>query len=231
MKKLLLIVALSLCTLTSFATHNIVESEPMATQVGPDGYMGEIRLFAFDFVPRGWMRCEGQLLSISQYTALYSLLGYRYGEDGRNIFGLPNLESPLRNTSSDGRQSIPLGTYGISSVGDFPSSGTNNDVVASEFAGVRSEANSYLGEIKLFPYGSDGFIPKGWMKCDGQLLSISEHQALASLLGTNYGGDGITNFALPNLATPLRSPAIEGREQKALGSYCICVWGPYPSRN
>ncbi len=69
MKKLLLIVALSLCTLTSFATHNMVESESITTQAGPDGYMGEIRLFAFDFVPRGWMRCDGQLLPVQQYFA------------------------------------------------------------------------------------------------------------------------------------------------------------------
>lgn len=227
MKKLLLIVALSLCTLTSFAIHNMVESESIPTQAGPDGYMGEIRLFAFDFVPRGWLRCDGQLLSVQQYTALLSLLTNRYGGDYRTTFGLPNLESPLRYISSDGSQSRPLGTYGISFVGDYPSRATTNDVGGSQFFGVRSDTNSYMGEIKLFPYG---FIPRGWMKCDGQLLAISEHEALASLLGTNYGGDGIT-FALPNLETPLKSPAIEGREQKALGFYCICVRGLYPSRN
>ena len=54
----------------------------------------------------------------------------------------------------------------------------------------------YLSEIKL---ASFGFPPKGWALCNGQLLPINQNQALFSLLGTTYGGNGTTNFALPNL--------------------------------
>ena len=54
----------------------------------------------------------------------------------------------------------------------------------------------FLGEIRLVPYT---FAPKGWALCAGQLLPINQNQALFSLLGTNYGGNGQTNFALPNL--------------------------------
>lgn len=54
----------------------------------------------------------------------------------------------------------------------------------------------FLGQITLFPFG---FAPQGWAFCNGQLLSISQNQALYSLLGTTYGGDGITTFALPDL--------------------------------
>jgi microcystin-dependent protein len=54
---------------------------------------------------------------------------------------------------------------------------------------------SYLGEIKLF---AGNFAPRGWAKCEGQLLSISQNQALFSLLGTTYGGNGTTTFALPD---------------------------------
>ena len=54
----------------------------------------------------------------------------------------------------------------------------------------------YLGEIRLFPWSA---IPAGWAPCDGQLLPIGPNQALFSLLGTLYGGDGQTNFALPDL--------------------------------
>ena len=57
-------------------------------------------------------------------------------------------------------------------------------------------ADPYLGEIMLVPYN---FVPRGWAACNGQLLSIAQNQALFSLLGTIYGGDGITTFALPNL--------------------------------
>src|SRR5260370_41712834 len=54
----------------------------------------------------------------------------------------------------------------------------------------------YLGELKLAAFN---FAPKGWALCNGQVLSIAQNQALFSLLGTQYGGDGRTTFALPNL--------------------------------
>lgn len=54
-------------------------------------FVGEIRPFGFQFAPRGWMECNGQLLAISQYQALFSLLGAMYGGDGRTTFGLPDL--------------------------------------------------------------------------------------------------------------------------------------------
>ncbi|MBV9705240.1 MAG: phage tail protein [Methylobacteriaceae bacterium] len=57
-------------------------------------------------------------------------------------------------------------------------------------------ANPFLAEIRIFPFN---FPPKGWAFCDGQLMSISQNTALFSLLGTTYGGDGRSNFALPNL--------------------------------
>ena len=54
----------------------------------------------------------------------------------------------------------------------------------------------FLGEIRV---SSFGFAPRGWALCNGQLLPINQNQALFSLLGTTYGGDGRVNFALPNL--------------------------------
>ena len=55
-------------------------------------YLGQIVLFPYQFVPQGWMACTGQSLKISQYTALYSLLGTRFGGDGINDFHLPDLQ-------------------------------------------------------------------------------------------------------------------------------------------
>lgn len=63
--------------------------------------------------------------------------------------------------------------------------------------------DAFLGELRLFPYG---FTPKYWASCEGQLLPISQNTALFSLLGTNYGGNGTTNFQLPDL----RGKAIMG---------------------
>jgi len=54
----------------------------------------------------------------------------------------------------------------------------------------------FLAEIRIFPFN---FAPKGWAFCDGQILPLSQNTALFSLLGTTYGGDGKSNFALPNM--------------------------------
>lgn len=54
----------------------------------------------------------------------------------------------------------------------------------------------FLGQISIFSFG---FAPRGWAMCNGQLLPINQNQALFALLGTTYGGNGQTNFALPNL--------------------------------
>ena len=55
-------------------------------------YIGEIRIFGFNYAPQGWALCNGQLLPIAQYTALFSLLGTTYGGNGMQNFGLPNLQ-------------------------------------------------------------------------------------------------------------------------------------------
>jgi microcystin-dependent protein len=57
-------------------------------------------------------------------------------------------------------------------------------------------SDPFLGEIRLFPYN---FAPRGWAFCQGQLLPINQYAALFSLLGVNYGGNGTSNFALPDL--------------------------------
>ncbi len=58
-----------------------------------DEYIGIIKIFAGNFAPRGWAMCNGQLLPIAQYTAVFSLLGTTYGGDGVTTFALPNLQS------------------------------------------------------------------------------------------------------------------------------------------
>lgn len=74
----------------------------------------------------------------------------------------------------------------------------------------------FLGEVRLFPYN---FAPRGWMECEGQLLSISQNTALFALLGTTYGGDGITTFALPDLRgrAPIHAGTGPGLTPRVLG--------------
>jgi microcystin-dependent protein len=57
-------------------------------------------------------------------------------------------------------------------------------------------SNPFVAEIRIFPFN---FAPRGWAFCDGQIMPISQNTALFSLLGTTYGGDGKSNFALPNM--------------------------------
>lgn len=79
-----------------------------------DGYLGEIKMFAGDFAPKGWMICSGQTLSISEYEALYSILGISYGGDGRNSFKLPDLRGRVALGAGQSAGTTPhmLGTMG-----------------------------------------------------------------------------------------------------------------------
>ena len=69
-----------------------------------DQFVAEIRMFGFNFPPTGWAFCNGQLLPISQNTALFSLLGTMYGGDGKSTFGLPDLQgrSPMHQGQGQG---------------------------------------------------------------------------------------------------------------------------------
>lgn len=79
-----------------------------------DPILGEIRMFAGTFAPRGWAFCDGQLLSISQNTALFSLLGTTYGGDGRTTFALPDLRGrvPIHAGNGPGLSPRQLGQKG-----------------------------------------------------------------------------------------------------------------------
>ena len=74
-------------------------------------FVGEIRMFAGNFAPRGWALCDGQLLAVSQNTALFSLLGTIHGGDGRTTFGLPDMRGriPIHAGSGPGLSSRTLG--------------------------------------------------------------------------------------------------------------------------
>src|SRR5262245_52864699 len=71
--------------------------------------LGEIRIFPFETAPRGWLPCNGQLVSIRQNQALYSLIGTTYGGDGTDTFGLPDLQGRLPVGLGNG---VTLGQHG-----------------------------------------------------------------------------------------------------------------------
>src|SRR6202158_2958689 len=77
-------------------------------------YIGEIRMFAGNFAPVGWMFCEGQLLPISEYDTLFNLIGTTFGGDGQSTFALPDLRGriPIHMGSSGGGSTYVLGQNG-----------------------------------------------------------------------------------------------------------------------
>ncbi|HBN74310.1 MAG TPA: phage tail protein [Planctomycetaceae bacterium] len=83
--------------------------------------MGEIRMFAGNYAPRGWQLCEGQMLNISQNSALFSILGTTYGGDGRTTFALPDLRgrAPLQPGVPPGLQPLRLGEKGGSPISNL----------------------------------------------------------------------------------------------------------------
>jgi len=79
-----------------------------------DPFVAEIRIFAGNFAPTGWAQCNGQILPISQNTALFSLLGTSYGGDGKSSFGLPDLQgaAPMQQGQGPGLSLRDLGETG-----------------------------------------------------------------------------------------------------------------------
>ena len=179
--------------------------------------LGVVSAFAGNFAPGGELLCDGQLLPISGYSALFSLIGTTYGGDGVTTFALPDLRGRDIVGAGDGftlgeqvgaanvtltNANSPLGShaavaaqqpglvmnYYIALSGIFPSEGQT---------GNSSQQTPYLGQIVACAENISA--PVGWALCDGQLLSIAQNAPLFSLLGTTYGGDGVTTFALPNL--------------------------------
>jgi len=79
-----------------------------------DPFVAEIRMFGFNFAPKGWAFCNGQLLPLSQNTALFSLLGTFYGGDGKSTFALPDLQGsvPIHSGQGQGLSEYFLGQQG-----------------------------------------------------------------------------------------------------------------------
>jgi microcystin-dependent protein len=79
-----------------------------------DPFVAEIRIFPFNFAPKGWAFCDGQILPISQNTALFSLLGTTYGGDGKSTFALPNMQgnTPMHPGQGPGLSLHDLGETG-----------------------------------------------------------------------------------------------------------------------
>lgn len=116
-----------------------------------DPFVAEIRIFPFNFAPRGWAWCDGQLLPLSQNTALFSLLGTTYGGNGKSNFALPDLQgrAPMHPGQGPGLSLHDLGETGGSETvtlleSEIPSHG-HGVRVSAEDGNSRNPGGSYFG--------------------------------------------------------------------------------------
>ena len=224
------------------------DPNPQALSSGSGPTIGTIMKFAGHFAPRGWALCDGQLLSISGNEALFSILGTTYGGDGRTSFALPDLRGrvPVGVGTGPGLSAVALGQkFGAENVNlnqsnipshdhlvsEEPTTGLTGGTTAVDLIQPSLGLNPVIHIAGTFPSstgaGSLGtidwfagnFPPRNTMFAHGQILDISSNSALFSLLGTTYGGDGRTTFALPDLRgrTPVHAGSGMGTTPVNLG--------------
>lgn len=168
-------------------------------------FVGEIRMFAGNFAPRGWAYCDGQLLAVSQNDALFSLLGTIYGGDGRTTFGLPDMRGriPIHAGTGPGLSQRRLGSKGGAekvtlTVNQLPSH-THTMKASTELAGDSNPQNNVPGQspsIDLY-------------------IEDASTQNLASTALLGVGGSRSHTDLMPFLCV----------------HFIIALFGIYPSRN
>lgn len=142
-------------------------------------------------LPNGWAWADGSLLPISENETLFTLLGATYGGDGQETFALPDLRgrAPIGNSTTN-----PLGNMTASTLAITFATPLQGIYPTGSPAG---DSGPYLGEVYMFAFG-EGALPTFLQEANGQFQPINQNQALFSLLGTTYGGNGQTTFALPD---------------------------------
>ncbi|MFC7358276.1 phage tail protein [Jejudonia soesokkakensis] len=169
--------------------------------------LGEIMLVGFNFAPRGWAMCEGQILSINQNQSLYSLLGTTYGGDGRTTFALPDLRSRVMVGVGNGP--------GLDSVtlGEKAGAITHTDTLAEMASHNHGGVLQISSEDGLQPSGNENYIASH---------PAAFHTAPTS--GASLGGLATGNQGGNNQPYSIRNPY--------LGiNHCIALTGLFPSRN
>lgn len=168
-------------------------------------YLSEIRLFSFNFAPKGWSLCNGQLLPINQNQALFALLGTTYGGDGRTTFALPNLQGRVAMHQGSGHT---LGERGGEEL---------HTLTASE---LPAHVHIPNGDAKAGD--ANTFRPQNALPAN----------AAPTLVYSN-GGAGFQGVTMnPAMVTTVGgSQAHENRQPFLTLSYCIALQGVFPSRN
>ena len=180
-----------------------------------EGYIGEILMFAGNFAPRNWAFCNGQLLSIAQNTALFSLLGTTYGGDGQTTFGLPNLQGrvAIHPGQSPGTSSYDLGeSAGTEQVtlttSQMPAHTHATTVAINAAATAQAPTDNPSGAVPVGGSGQNIYAP---------------------------APDGATpmnaGMAVPTVAVTGGNQPFSVVQPFQCVNYIICLFGIFPSRN
>lgn len=169
-------------------------------------FLAEIRMMGFNFAPRGWGMCDGQILPINQNQSLYSLLGTTYGGDGRTSFGLPDL-----------RSRTPIHRGAPSSGGGFaPVLGTKTGEETHTLSGAEMPQHTHTLSGSTGSTGQDS--PTGHLFASGPLhyhaRSGGAAVPMSSAVGNTGGGQAHDNM-----------------QPYTTLNFCIALRGLFPSRN
>ncbi len=173
-----------------------------------EAILGEIEFFAFGMVPKGWLPCAGQLLSITANQALFSLLGTTYGGDGRTTFGLPDLRGRLPVGQGLGRN---LSNYDLGQKG-------GNEGVALTLQQIPAHTHP-VGAVSNPPAPA---VPSP----AGNLLSTVGNPGPIDM----YGTGNLSPMAATTVASAGGGQAHENRMPYLALNPCIAIAGEFPSR-
>ena len=175
-------------------------------------FIAEIKIFAGNFAPRGWAFCNGQLLAITQNTALFSLVGTIYGGDGRTTFGLPNLlgRAPMHPGSGPGltprRLGQKLGTETVT---------LSEAQLPNHSHSVGMQAVDAVGNLTS-PVGNN---------------ALAQSQTGRGGFGLYDNKDNVDNMANPALASIGGGLAHENMQPFLALNFIIALVGQFPSRS
>lgn len=173
-------------------------------------FLGEIRAFGFNFAPVGWALCNGQLLSISQNTALFSLLGTFYGGDGTTTFALPNLQGRVPIHQGQG---LGLPNYVIGEIG-----GNTNVTLTTQQLPSHNHTVTAVAAAGTASNPSGAFIAEHGSGKDAANIFALSATSPVHMAPTMIGNTG------NSLPVSVQNPFI-------VINYCIALQGIYPSRS
>ncbi|WP_163407487.1 phage tail protein [Flavobacterium ajazii] len=180
-------------------------------------FIGEIKIFGFDFPPRGYMSCSGQLLSIAQNTALFSLLGTVYGGNGQVTFGLPNLQGrmPIGQGQGPGLPSYVMGQLAGT---------TNVTLLTSNIPSHVHTLNSVVVKLQASSANADESVPEGNFPATTTTPSFSGNGATPNVFTGGTTVSGTTDATGGGLPISIMNPYL-------VINYSIATQGIFPSRN